>query len=526
MSITDHGAPGLAEPSYDDWGDGPAAFAPGESQPRPGERVPPQDNAAEQSVLGSMLLSKDAIADVAETVRGVDFYRPAHEVVFDAIIDLYGRGEPADPVTVAAELQRRGELQRVGGAPYLHTLSANVPIAANAGYYAEIVHEKAILRRLVDAGTKIVQIGYAGEGQVDDVVDQAQAEVYKIADRRSGEDYAPLSDIMDGVLDEIEAIGNREAGLYGVPTGFADLDDLTNGLHAGQMVIVAARPAMGKALALDTRLPTPSGWTTMGEVAVGDELYDAHGRPTRVVAATGVMHDRPCYEVTFSDGSQIVADAEHQWLTETRAARKSKWAADHHYNRTRNQRTFASVVTTEQIASTVRLDKDQRANHAVVNAGPIEGSWRRVRIPPYVLGAWLGDGHSASARITCESDEIPDVHRELWPRCPTPWRDALFDQAAGAASHRRWEDLSRLRRGVRRRCDVPALPSGPRELPGIAPSRRRSQRQAHPAGLPARGRAASTRTTRRADGHRRDRGQGRRLLPVRRHEQAPRRRRL
>ncbi|MGB0099577.1 MAG: DnaB-like helicase N-terminal domain-containing protein, partial [Nocardioides sp.] len=208
--------------------------------------------AAEQSVLGSMLISKDAIADVTETVRGVDFYRPAHETVYDAVLDLYGRGEPVDMVTVAAELQRRGELQRIGGASYLHTLSANVPIAANAAYYAEIVREKAILRRLVDAGTKIVQIGYAGEGQVDDIVDEAQAEVYKITDKRSSEDYAPLSDIMDGVLDEIEAISNREAGLYGVPTGFADLDDLTNGLHAGQMVIVAARPAMGKStLALD-----------------------------------------------------------------------------------------------------------------------------------------------------------------------------------------------------------------------------------------------------------------------------------
>src|ERR671910_2305260 len=234
------------------WGDGPAAYEPGSSPRSPGDRTPPQDNAAEQSVLGSMLLSKDAIADVVDVIKGVDYYRPAHEVIHDAIIDLYGRGEPADPITVADELQKRGELQRIGGAPYLHTLSANVPIAANAGYYAEIVREKAILRRLVDAGTKIVQIGYAGEGQVDDVVDQAQAEVYKITDRRTSEDYAPLSDIMDGVLDEIEAIGNREAGLYGVPTGFADLDHLTNGLHAGQMIIVAARPAMGKStLALD-----------------------------------------------------------------------------------------------------------------------------------------------------------------------------------------------------------------------------------------------------------------------------------
>jgi replicative DNA helicase len=252
LSVTEHDTRDLPEPPMDDWGDGPASYAPGERPSRPGDRTPPQDMAAEQSVLGSMLLSKDAIADVAEVLRGVDFYRPAHETIHDAIIDLYGRSEPVDMVTVAAELQRRGELQRIGGAPYLHTLSANVPIAANAGYYAEIVREKALLRRLVDAGTKIVQIGYAGEGQVDDIVDQAQAEVYKIADKRSGEDYSPLSDIMDGVLDEIEAISNREAGLYGVPTGFADLDDLTNGLHSGQMIIVAARPAMGKStLALD-----------------------------------------------------------------------------------------------------------------------------------------------------------------------------------------------------------------------------------------------------------------------------------
>ena len=251
MSITEQ-PPGLSEPPYEDWGDGPVSYAPGERPTKPNDRTPPQDMAAEQSVLGSMLISKDACAEVSEVLRGTDYYRPTHETIHDAIIDLYGRSEPVDMITVAAELQRRGELERIGGAPYLHTLSANVPIAANAAYYAEIVREKAVLRRLVDAGTRIVQIGYAGEGEVDDIVDQAQAEVYKIADKRGGEDYAPLSDIMDGVLDEIEAIGNREAGLYGVPTGFADLDELTNGLHSGQMIIVAARPAMGKStLALD-----------------------------------------------------------------------------------------------------------------------------------------------------------------------------------------------------------------------------------------------------------------------------------
>src|SRR6478735_8608190 len=154
VSVTEQDSRGIPEPPMDDWGDGPAPYAPGERPTRPGDRTPPQDMAAEQSVLGSMLLSKDAIADVAEVLRGTDFYRPAHETIHEVIIDLYGRSEPVDMVTVAAALQRRGELQRIGGAPYLHTLSANVPIAANAGYYAEIVREKAILRRLVDAGTK------------------------------------------------------------------------------------------------------------------------------------------------------------------------------------------------------------------------------------------------------------------------------------------------------------------------------------------------------------------------------------
>ena len=234
----------------EEWGDGPAPYEPGNAPS--GGRTPPQDLAAEQSVLGAMMISKDAIADVVEVVRGVDYYRPAHESIHDTILDMYGRNEPVDMISVGAELTRRGELQKIGGAAYLHTLTANVPIAANAGYYAEIVKEKAILRRLVDAGTRIVQIGYAEEGDVDAIVNEAQAEIYSVTDRRKAEDYAPLSDIMDGVLDEIEAIENREAGVYGVPTGFADFDDLTNGLHSGQMIVVAARPAMGKStLALD-----------------------------------------------------------------------------------------------------------------------------------------------------------------------------------------------------------------------------------------------------------------------------------
>jgi len=301
VAIVDDRAPGTdASPPSEDFG-----------------RQPPQDLAAEQSVLGGMLLSKDAIADVLERLRPGDFYRPAHQNVYDAILDLYGRGEPADAVTVAAELDRRGMLRRIGGAPYLHTLISTVPTAANAGYYAGIVAEKALLRRLVEAGTRVVQYGYAGaEGaDVAEVVDRAQAEIYDVTDRRLSEDFVPLEDLLQPTMDEIDAIASSGGISRGVPTGFTELDEVTNGLHPGQMIIVAARPGVGKALALDTPLPTPAGWTTMGDVAVGDELLDADGLPTLVVAATAVMLGRPCYEIEFSDGTVIVADAQHQWPT-------------------------------------------------------------------------------------------------------------------------------------------------------------------------------------------------------------------
>jgi len=279
------------------------------------DRLPPQDVHAEQSVIGGMLLSKDAIADCVEGLKGVDFYRPAHELIYDAILDLYSRGEPADAITVSDELTKRGDLTRVGGQAYLHQLISSVPTAANAGYYAQIVAERAVLRRLVDAGTKIVQMGYGqGGGDVADIVNAAQAEVYGVADKRGGDDYAVLGDVLEATVDEIEHASGRSGEMTGVPTGFTDFDNLTNGLHPGQMIVIAARPAVGKALALDTALPTPSGWTTMGEVAVGDLVLGADGHPTVVTRATGEMTGRPCFEVEFSDGSVIVADAEHQWL--------------------------------------------------------------------------------------------------------------------------------------------------------------------------------------------------------------------
>lgn len=367
------------------------------------ERTPPHDIQAEQSVLGGMLLSKDAITQVVEIIRSADFYRPAHQIIYDSIVDLFSRGEPVDAISVNAELTKRGEATRVGGALYLHTLTEAIPTAANAGYYAKIVSDRAVLRRLVEVGTRIAQIGYAGDGEVDDLVDHAQAEIYKVAEKRTGEDYLALADIMPGALDEIEAIGTSD-GSTGVPTGFADFDNLTNGLHPGQMVIIAARPAVGKALALDTPLPTPGGWTTMGEVEVGTELIAADGTPTRVVAATEVMTGRPCFEVVFDDGTTVVADGEHQWLTHTRASRRAAREAG---ARGTVPRVLPEVRTTREIARTLRTETaDRRLNHSVVNAAAIELPERDLPLPPYFLGAWLGDGASAAARVTSTDPEV------------------------------------------------------------------------------------------------------------------------
>ena len=216
------------------------------------DRTPPQDIDAEKSVLGAMLLSKDAIADVTEELRADDFYRPNHEAIFNAIIELYGHGEPADAVTVAARLGRTGELERVGGRVYLIDLVQSVSIAANAGHYAQIVHDKATLRRLVEASMKISQLGYQGAGDVPDIVDAAQQAIYEVSDINTSDDYQQLKDLLEPTIDEMEAIQSHDDAMSGVPTGFAELDELTNGLHAGQMVIVAARPAVGKStLALD-----------------------------------------------------------------------------------------------------------------------------------------------------------------------------------------------------------------------------------------------------------------------------------
>ncbi|MBH5300917.1 replicative DNA helicase [Corynebacterium silvaticum] len=225
-----------------------------EAAPTSEFRQPPHDVEAEQGVLGAMLLSPQTVIEIVEVLTPEDFYRPAHQLIYSAMIDLFSDNKEIDPVIVAARLDRNNDLERVGGAPYLHTLISSVPTAANARYYAEIVAEKALLRQLVDAGTRVVQLGYEGtEGaEIESVIDLAQQEVFKVNQKGSAEDYTVLGDIIGPTMEELDDISAHGGLAMGVPTGFIDLDNLTNGLHGGQMIIVAARPGVGKStLALD-----------------------------------------------------------------------------------------------------------------------------------------------------------------------------------------------------------------------------------------------------------------------------------
>ena len=297
------------------------------------DRVPPHDLLAEQSTLGGMLLSADAVADVTETVRGIDFYLPKHELIFDAVLALYSHGEPTDVIAVTDELSKTGQLSRAGGPEYLHQLTSFVPTAANAGYYATIVAERALLRRLVEAGTRIAQMGYAAEGEALDLVNSAQAEIYSVTGSVETEDYVGLDQAVKVAIDEIEAAEGKDGSMTGVPTGFSELDDLTNGLHPGQMVIVAARPALGKStLALDfaraaaikNKMPTIFFSLEMGRAEIAMRLLSAESSVPLQAMRKGNVDRQDWARIAMrrgdiNDAPLFIDDSPNMTLVEIRA---------------------------------------------------------------------------------------------------------------------------------------------------------------------------------------------------------------
>lgn len=210
------------------------------------DRVPPQNIEAEQSVLGAMLIEKDAIPKVMEILRDTDFYREAHRVIFNAMLELYNKNEAVDMITVTEILKRDNKLEDVGGIAYVTSLANAVPTAANVTYHASIIEEKSILRQLVSVSTQIASMGYEANDDVKNIIDSAESKILEISNRKKTADFTPINEIVLDSFKSIEALMGNKNGLTGLPTGFEDLDNLTSGLHGSDFIILAARPSMGK----------------------------------------------------------------------------------------------------------------------------------------------------------------------------------------------------------------------------------------------------------------------------------------
>jgi replicative DNA helicase len=277
-----------------------------------------------------MMLSASAIGDAADVVRSNDFYREAHRLVYEAILSLYSRGEPVDVITTVEELRRRQQLEQVGGPLYLHNLVESVPTPASAGYYARIVAHHAMLRRLIEASARIMSIAYAVPDDPRKAVDEAESLIYSVARLREPDAVISLGPVVDETIDSFEKLQQRSGSFAGLPTGFADLDEMLCGLQSGSLILVAARPGVGKSsfvvnvarnVAIDSATPVALFSLEMSRVEIGMRLLCADARVpwtkiragrvgaddwARLLAATEAMHDAPMY--IADSGSLTIVD--------------------------------------------------------------------------------------------------------------------------------------------------------------------------------------------------------------------------
>jgi replicative DNA helicase len=281
------------------------------NRPAGAGRVPPHNLQAEESLLGAMLLSKEAVSIASEVLTADNFYKPAHAHIFDAITSLSAAGEPADPVTVAEELSRAGLLDAIGGPATLVTLQAATPAVSSASRYARIIEEHALLRRLIGVAGEIAEMSYGLPEDVTKTVDQAETMVFEVAQRRATDTLAPLSDLLGTNLDHLEDVVSRGESITGMPTGFLDLDDLLSGLQPNALYVVGARPSMGKtALALgmacnaaiESHRPVLLFSLEMGQLELTQRLLCAEARVDSRKVRTGQLTESDWGKIAHATG--------------------------------------------------------------------------------------------------------------------------------------------------------------------------------------------------------------------------------
>ena len=277
----------------------------------PLEKVPPQNLDAEQSVLGAMLIDKEAVVKAVQVLTSDDFYRDANGHIFEAAANLFNRNEAVDLITLSEELKQSGQLDQVGGVSYVAGLANSVPTSANVEHYARIVLEKSLLRRLISVSTRITQMGYEGEEDTEALLDKAEQMIFELAQRKSRSGFTHLKNILMETFERIEFLHQNKGGITGVPSGFADLDKLTSGFQPSDLVIVAARPSMGKtALCLNIaqyaslrkELPVAVFSLEMSREQLVTRMLCAEAMVDQQKVRTGQLTDQDWQQLTMAAG--------------------------------------------------------------------------------------------------------------------------------------------------------------------------------------------------------------------------------
>lgn len=362
-----------------------------------GPKIPPQNLDAEMSLLGAVLIDEEVLADISDRVKAQDFYDKRHLLIFEGMMRLYEHHRPVDLLTLSEEMNTKSELELVGGSAYLTELTNYVPTAAHAKAYADLIKQKAVRRRLIKASSEIAELGFDEETEVQELLEKAESELFSVSDTNTKQTLVSLEQILTESFDRIEELHRGGGKLRGVRTGWRDLDNMTAGLQRSDLIILAARPAMGKAQPLDARVLTLGGWKPMGTLKIGDELASIDGAAS---AVTGVFPQgrEQVYRVTFSDGRSTEASGEHLWNVYFRS-----WNAP----RTMTTLEVMQKLTHSRYRGRLWIDMPDGSF----------GQQTPLPIAPWTLGLLLAEGDLTNMKVSTSDPEILSrLQQELGPQ--------------------------------------------------------------------------------------------------------------
>lgn len=365
-------------------------------------KLPPQAVDLEEAVLGALMLERDALVSVLDILKPEAFYKEQNMEIYQAIIDLYMNSEPVDLLTVTSKLRKKGKLEIAGGSFYVTNLTTRVNSAANIEAHARIIVEASMKRDIIQMASSMQRDAYDAMVDVFDLLEEVERGLFATQAPTVKKNISKIGDALFRRVKQLEQVSTTSNGLIGVPSGFTALDRITGGFHPGNLIIIAARPAMGKAQPFFSKVLTKNGFKLMGEIETGDLVSGPDGKfyPISGVFNQGI---REIYKVTFDDGAFTYSCKEHLWKVQSRSDRRKNKPA--------------SVISLDEIAQSLRVGSDNRLNYSIPYTLPIEFGKKFLPIHPYLLGALLGDGKLGSGTIMVMNPEhdIIDMMRSVLP---------------------------------------------------------------------------------------------------------------